>query len=149
MANRSILAVSILSVAVFFAACVKRPIQLTTPCPAKPVKEVVGTLSALVLAEGMQITLVNDNVGILQAATPEDHSWTGAYSTNQWTFSMKGDTVLAFAKAVQQTRNAFGAMLSSYESYLTDEVHPDYLWYWNVRRGLEALCGEKVVFIQK
>lgn len=110
----------------------------------------MAALSALVMAEGMQITLVNDNIGILQAATAEDHSiWTGIYSTRQWIFSMKGDTVLAYAKSIDQTRNAFGGVVGTSETYYTDKLHPDNAWYWNVRRGLETLCGSKVEFIQK
>ncbi|MCE7933188.1 MAG: hypothetical protein DYG96_01205 [Chlorobi bacterium CHB2] len=139
-----------LGIAVLFAACAPRPIQLTTPCASKSTKEIVAALSALVMAEGMQLTLVNDNIGILQASTAEDHSiWTGIYSTKQWVFTMKSDTVLAYAKTVDQSRNAFGAVLSTSETYYSDKVHPDHAWYWNVRRGLETLCGGKVEFVQK
>lgn len=150
MANLTTITVAVLGFAVLFTACAQRPIQLTTPCPTKPMREVVSSLSALVIAEGMQITLVNENIGILQASSPEDHSiWTGLYTIRQWIFTMKGDTVLAYAKTIDQSRNAFGATLATSETYYSDKVHPDHAWYWNVRRGLETLCGGKVEFVQK
>lgn len=141
-----------LGIAVLFAACAPRPIQLTTPCASKSTKEIVAALSALVMAEGMQLTLVNDNIGILQASTAESHSiWTGTSSTLQWIFTIKGDTVLAYAKAIDQSRNAFGAVTYTNETYYSDsKLHPNSnAWYWNVRRGLETLCGGKVEFVQK
>ncbi len=137
-------------VAATLTGCAQRPIQINAPCQTKPTKEIISHLSALVAAEGMQITVVNDGAGILQATTAEERDvWTGTHTTKAWSFVVKDGTVQAYAKTINQSRNTFGAVLATSETYYSDKVHEDWKWYWNVRRGLEELCGAGVTFIQQ
>lgn len=130
--------------------CASRPIQLVTPCGSHDTKSTLKYLSGLVAAEGMQIELVNEDVGILRASLgPEHDFWTGMNLTKQWQFTIRGDTVLAFAKTISVSQNAFGATVGSSETYYSDKAHSDWTWYWNVRNPLQSFCGHEVIFIQK
>lgn len=132
------------------AACAQRPIQITAPCQTKSAKEIIANLSALMAAEGMQITLANEQVGVLQASTAEERDpWTGMYTTKAWSLVVKDGTVQAYAKTINQSRNAFGVVVATNETYYSDKVHQDWMWYWNVRRGLQELCGTDVTFIER
>ena len=35
------------------------------------------------------------------------------------------------------------------DTYYKDDSSQDWGWYWNVRDGLEALCGTKLVIVEK
>jgi hypothetical protein len=130
--------------------CAQRPIKLVTPCTTQSTSDLIAALTALVVSEGMNISLVNEKVGILQASTAEEHSiWTGATTSNHWTFTVRDGKVEAIAKSLSVSKNAFGATISSSETYYNDKAHKDWKWYWNVRNGLEALCGSKVEFIEQ
>ena len=94
----------------------------------------------------MNVTQVNEKIGLLQASTAEEHSiWTGLYTANHWTFTIRNDTIYGMAKQTGTSKNAFGAVISTSETYYNDKVHRDHAWYWNVRNGLESLCEDQVI----
>jgi hypothetical protein len=139
--TRWLLASSLLMI----VGCAQRPIKLVTPCTSQSTSDLIAALTALVVSEGMNVTLVNEKVGILQASSAEDRSiWTGATTSNHWTFTVREGKVEPIAKSLTQTKNAFGATLSSSETYYTDKADQDWKWYWNVRNGLQTLCGSQV-----
>lgn len=55
-----------------------------------------------------------------------------------------GLVIIATAKTVDRTQSVFGAQTSASETYYDDDSHSDWEWYWDVRKGLEALCGSKI-----
>lgn len=40
-------------------------------------------------------------------------------------------------------------MTGNSDTYYKDDSSQDWGWYWNVRDGLEALCGTKLVIVEK
>jgi len=139
------------TIALLLSACARRPVQIVSHCPQKTPKDIVAALAALVATEGMSVTLVNENVGVLQAATSPSYSaWTGLTTTNQWQFNVRGDTVYAYAKSLATSTNVFGATTGGAETPYDDDVHPDHKWYWNVRNGLQQFCGvQQLIFRQQ
>jgi len=113
-------------------------------------------------------------IGIVQGETASEHDiWTGQNTKRVWQVTVKPDFattamvsagdqaaltapqgskplfVLATAKTVSSSQNAFGATLSSNETYYDDSAHEDWEWYWDVRKGLESICGTKAVITTK
>lgn len=123
--------------------------QLVTPCGKSSKSDIVAAMSALVAQEGFTVSLINENIGVLQASTPEEFSiWTGLNTTRQWSLTMRGDTVLMMAKTVSYSKNVFGATTGGAETYYNDNAHSDWTWYWNVRNGMATLCENQPVIIE-
>lgn len=144
---KTILITAALCVAV--GGCAPPRYQMKTACPGRTKSDVVSAMIALVAQEAFTVTLVNENVGIVQAnGTSEFSVWTGYYSTPVWQMTMKGDTALLIAKILFHKENIFGAQTSSTEAYMTDEAAETHTWYWNVRRGMESLCGSTAIVVK-
>jgi hypothetical protein len=122
-------------------------------------EEIVSAVSALLIQEGLEIKVVNEKIGIVQAATAPSHSiWTGANTQKVWQVNVMQDTIstpdddpsiprfviTAFAKEQSVSQNAFGSTTATSEKYFGDDTDEDEAWYWNVRRGIEAMCNATV-----
>ena len=123
--------------------------QLTSSC--KPTtEEVFRSLSTLCLAEGFSIKNSDVKLGYLQAETnPNFDVWSGAETQNTWTFQHDNSKIIATAKRRVVSKNAFGAVLYSVEVYANDSTAQEFKWYWNVRKGLEKVCGTSITIIEK
>jgi hypothetical protein len=129
-------------VAVALSLCVvgcSGPQQIVAPCSGKPQKDVIAYIASVMVNEGMEITLVNEEAGIVQAKST-GHSWTSG-GDRYWSVSMRHDTVIAVAKVVST-----GSMAST--TYYGDNTHSSHTWYWSVRNAIEQVCGVTVM-IQK
>lgn len=129
--------------------CAQRPIRITTACTPHTTTELITALTSLVASEGMSVTLVNENVGILQASSPELTSILTGTSSNHWTFTVKDGRIDAYAKSIYKTTNKYGATVSSSEYFYSDKEDRDTKWYWNVRNGLQRLCGDSIAFVEQ
>lgn len=132
--QRSLLA--LVACALLVGCSAPRLVQLAAPCPKMNRQEVITVLTGLVAGEGMTVTLVNENVGILQASGSPHKSWGDLVEQKQWQFSVRGDTVYGFAKTVYTTAERVEG-----EMPVTDDASSDERWYWNVRNGLQKVCG--------
>jgi len=136
--------------------------------------DVVRSATALLVQNGFNVTMADTIVGIVQGETEPQHDiWSGQNTKRVWQVTVKpelaksaavtaGDQavltappgskplyVVATAKTVSSSQNAFGATLSSNETYYDDSAHEDWEWYWDVRKGLEGICGTKAVITTK
>ena len=148
---RPLLSIAALALSLTLISCASPKWQMQAGCPGVDVPDAIAGLTALVTQEGMNITLVNEKIGVLQAATAESADiWTGHLVSKSWQFTISHDTIYAFAKEIRQSRNAFGTILSTTETYYNDKVHKSHGWYWNVRNGIGAVCENAVVvFVKK
>lgn len=138
-----------IALCVAVGGCAPPRYQMRTACAGKTKSELVSAMTALVTQEAFTVTLVNENVGVVQAnGTTEYSVWTQYYSTPVWQMSMKGDTVLLIAKIVSHKENVFGAQTGSGETYMADNAAETHTWYWNVRRGMENLCGSTAIVVK-
>jgi len=121
-----------------------RVVQIAAPCAAKTTPQIITALAGLVAAEGMTITLLNENVGVLQASGALRQTDRRSGMQQQWQFSVRGDTVFAYAKTVYTS----GALVTAELTADDTSTEPEERWYWNVRNGLQNLCGgERLLFI--
>ncbi len=141
------------------AGCAPRPVMISAPCGARTKAEIIATLTPVLLAEGMEIKLANESLGLLQAETRPDFSiWSGATSVCKWSISVKSGTtpdaagasapvtIQAFASSYASSSNAFGATTATTETPYDDHAHPSHKWYWNVRNALAEYCGATLIF---
>ena len=145
---RSVLITGLVASTLALASCATPRYQMQANCPIDRADLIAG-LTALVSQEGMNVTLVNEKVGILQASTAEEHSiWTGAWTSYAWQFNVSNDTIYAFAKQISRSTNVVGANVSVTEMSLWDKnmgKGDDHPWYWNVRNGIQSLCENAVI----
>lgn len=144
--------------------------QHNIPCHTRTRADVLRSAMSLLVQHGFNVTIADTTIGLVQGETEESREiWSGMISKRVWQISIRPDLgklgvisaesqatltkpidqpsmyVIATAKTVNKTTNAFGATLSTSELYYDDDVHQDWEWYWEVRRGLESVCGSKVV----
>ncbi len=119
--------------------------QMQAPCPEQGRGEILDMLAGLVSQEGMDITLVNLDIGILQASMFSPAELFTPDRTNSWNFNVRNDTIYAIAK---QTEKKAGKIE---EKFLNDEnADDDDYWFWNVRNGVASLCtGYTVRFVRR
>lgn len=65
------------------------------------------------------------------------------------TISVVEGKIFATAKTNTYTKNIFATMTGNSDTYYKDDSSQDWGWYWNVRDGLETLCGTKLVIVEK
>ena len=167
--------VNLLFLALVATSCVGVKIQQhNLPCHSRNKAQVVQSAAALLVQHGFKITMADTLIGLVQAETDETFDiWSGTTGRRVWQISLRrelgpittakpGDNailtqptdqnplfVVATAKTVTQSKNAFGATLASAEHYYDDKAHKDWEWYWGVRQGLESVCDAKVVITTK
>lgn len=136
-------------IAAWIPACMSSSrTQMTTNCASKSNAELLSSLSALCVREGMNIKTSDANIGFLQAETSPSVIM-GIRQTYIWQFNVKNGSVVGSAKAFTETLNGFGAVLGTAEMSYNDKVHKDHKWYWNVRNTLETMCDGKLVFSEQ
>jgi len=120
--------------------------QLTTNCDKITCEELFSRISTLLVREGFLIKQSDTGIGYLQAeSTPTYGAWSGTTETYYWIFKESHGKIIAIAKKVAIEQNELGATRNVTETYFDDETDGDYTWYWTVRKGLEKICGEKIV----
>jgi len=146
--------------------------QHNLPCHTRTKADVIRSSMALLVQHGFTVTLSDTITGLIQAETAENRDvWTGNIEKRVWQIGIRPELdksvlaaesgpitkpadgpsmyVIATAKTVNRTQNAFGATLATSEVYYSDAAHEDWEWYWDIRRGLESVCGAKVVISTK
>lgn len=126
-------------------SCTSYTYQLKTPCKVSNAvlfERLTGTL----VNEGLQIKTVTGNY--LLAESLPAKQWNGATTQVYWAFTTSKDTITGTAKSTSIYQNAFGAVLSTSETYFNDDAHRDWTWYWNVRNELENTFGDKVIIFE-
>ncbi|MBI2794197.1 MAG: hypothetical protein HYX66_06055 [Ignavibacteria bacterium] len=172
---RFIAVISLLTIISFTTGCRTTTVkQHNLPCHHRTQSDVIRSATSILVQNGFRITLSDTLVGLVQAETEEMHDiWTGVNSKRVWQISIKHSLdssaiisagnaqelaaspdiqplyIVAFAKVVGRTQNAFGATLASGEMYYDSETHKDWEWYWDVRKGLEGICGAVSVITSK
>lgn len=148
--------------------------QHNLPCHNRSQSDVIRSATSILVMHGFRITLSDTVVGIVQGETEESFSvWTGSISKRVWQVNIKKSLeknieineagksalaapasaqplfIIAIAKVVSKKQNAFGATMATSETYFDDDSHKDWEWYWNVRKGLEEVCGASAVISVK
>jgi len=136
--------------------------------------DVLRSATALLVQTGFNITFADTIIGLVQAETAEQHNiWVGLFTKRVWQITVKpaigkfdkvtsGDQatlsappgsqplyIMATAKTIDRSQNIFGATISTSETYYDDNAHEDWEWYWDIRKGLETVCGTKAVITVK
>lgn len=144
--------------------------QHNIPCHSRTRADVLRSAMSLLVQYGFTVSIADTTIGLVQGETEESRDvWSGMITKRIWQISIRPELgklgelsatdqaalskpaqqqsmyVIATAKTVNKTTNAFGATISTAELYYDDDVHQDWEWYWEVRRGLESVCGSKVV----
>ena len=134
---------------IFTTSCGTTVYQLHTQCE-KSKEEVFKSITTLLLQENLQIKHSDMELGYIQAESiPQLNIWLGAEVQRVWVITYKENKIIASAKTITITRNAFGKTTGSAETYYNDDSHEDWTWYWNVRDGLENLCGNEIIITKK
>lgn len=164
-----------MATALFLVSCSGIKVQQhNLPCHTRTRAQAIQTATSLLVQHGFKITLADTLVGLVQAETEDTREmWTGAFMKRVWQVSVRPEIgpigiakpgeqetlskpqtgnsmfIIATAKTITRTTNAFGATLGTAEHYYDDEAHHDWEWYWDVRQGLESLCNAKVIITTK
>lgn len=129
---------------VMLASCAPTIIKHECDCRIES-KELFSGLSSLAMSEGMSIKTADVSTGVFVAESdPVVEPISGATIVNRWQVSFVNNKVLATAKSLTQSKNAFGATLATSETYYNQNVHKDHAWYWSIRNYLESKCGKIV-----
>jgi hypothetical protein len=155
------------------AGCATSIKQHNIGCYDRSKADVLRSASALLIQNGFTITMADTIIGLVQAETAESRDiWSGTISKRVWQVNIKPELgkdvvagastaaltappgakpmyIMATAKTVNRTQNAYGATLSTSEVYYDDSAHEDWEWYWDVRKGMEEMCGTKAVVTTK
>lgn len=162
-------------IAALLTGCVGVKIQQhNLPCHTRSKAEIVQAATALLVQNSLKITMADTLIGLVQAESEEEfNAWTASTSKRIWQISIRptigplGNVspavqetlskpkhsnpmfIIATARTITQTKNAFGATSASGEYYYDDSANRDWEWYWSVRDGLESVCGAKVIITTK
>lgn len=116
----------------------------------KDKQEIISKFSSLVIAEQMQIKMQDANIGVAQAETPVTKNiYNGQLEQKFWNLRIDGNNLIITAYLTITQQNAFGVTLSQTTVYFDDKTHNDWGFFWNVRDGLEELCGGKFIVVEK
>ena len=150
---------ALLLLSLTLASCTPTRWQMQAPCPGSTNAELISSLTALVANEGMDVLIVDSKVGILQARGTDDGGIFSSDKMVHWNFSIRNDTIFAFAKKSSESINssassATGTVTTTAnvkEEYLTNEnAGKREGWFWNVYNGVVGLCEDQViVFVKK
>jgi len=135
-------------ISLFIVGCGTTVYQLKAPCN-KTVETVFQEVTGLLIKEGFNVTFQSIETGLLHAETTPEHSiWTGENTYYKWDIQITNNEVVASCVLTTINKNAFGATLSTSEQYINDEWSEDVGYYWNIRDGLEDLCGSRITIIK-
>ena len=110
-----------------------RPQKMVTSCDNRSKQEIMTRISSLVIGEKMKITTINDYIGLIEATRVE--SGNVIYS---WQFIVQPGSIDAYARYSDNGGEPVD---------IEDDPPQRLKWYWNVRRGVEELCGQQVRFV--
>lgn len=135
-----------LLLATVLCSCGHTVYQLNTDCDRVSAEELFQSITTLLMQENFLIKQNDIKLGYLQAETvPDFNVWVGQTETRIWVFQYIKGKIVASAKVVYQGQNAFGSPTSSSQIYYGDKTHSDWTWYWTIRRGIETICGNKII----
>lgn len=166
---------SLLTILLFAQSCMTTKIkQHNLPCYQRTQVEIIRSATSILVMNGFRITLADTLMGLVQAETEEAHDvWSGRDNKRVWTISIKSSLdqeimttageqrtlesgqnskplyIVALAKVVSRSRNVYGATASASEDYYDNDSPKDWGWYWDVRKGLETICGATSVITVK
>jgi len=148
--------------------------QHNLPCHTRNRAQALQTATSLLVQHGLKITVADTLIGLVEAESEDTRDiWTGVMVRRVWQINIRPDVgpletakpddqetlakpkngrsmfIIATAKTITRTTNAFGATLATAEHYYDDKAHQDWEWYWGVRQGLESLCDARVVITTK
>lgn len=129
----------LLPLLILLSSCSYSSYQLKTNCKVSN-QVLFERLTGTLVNEGLQIKTVTGNY-LLAESNPESGRY-GIISTNVWIFTVQNDTITATAKEKHNTDGYLS------EGTVTDGLKPEFTWYWNVRKELESICGNKVMLIE-
>lgn len=136
---------------ILLSSCSTTVYQLTSNCDKISSDELFKSISTLLIQENFSIKQSDMNLLYLRAETEPivKASLMGMIETRIWTFQLVNGKIIATARQILVQKNAFGNETGSSEKYYNDKVHKSWGWYWNVRNGLENLCGDKIIIVEK
>ena len=141
--------VIIILILLSLSSCTPTMYQHNCNCDAIDMKSLFTSISASLAKENMQIATSDINIGYLEARSKPAYSvLTGGTYTNIWVIQYENGKIIAYAKLLTETKNAFGVTLASSEGYYNDKASNDVGWYWNVRDDIEKLCKGKIEVIE-
>lgn len=138
-----------LTITLSLNSCITTKIhELQSNCDQITTDELFKSLTTLVLKENMIIKQSDAKLGYLQAETnPKRSPLSGETRSYAWVFQHSDGKIVAYAKVLYSSQNAFGATKESGEAYYGDDSSKEEKWYWNVRNGIEKLCGNKIIIV--
>ena len=108
----------------------------------KTTQEIISAFSALGMRENMIPKMADANIGYARLETmPANNIWIGGSDIRVWQLQVDNTgTIIA---------TAFNQHSTGATTYYGDNTHEDWKWYWNIRKGLQQLCGDSVRIIQR
>lgn len=118
--------------------------HLYNTCSGKNKKELVEAVAALMVSEGFDIQLANENIGIVQASKTMT-SWGTTYAI-RWKISCSDNSVKGNACLAIVGSSINKSMVNADDcTPMGEKSSTDWEPYWVVRKGLEKLCGINTV----
>lgn len=129
----------LLSLLILLSSCSYSSYQLKTNCKVSN-QVLFERLTGTLVNEGLHIKTVTSNY--LLAESNKESVGNGQQRVNRWIFTVQNDTVDVKASST------FSEGDFSTTSSFTGGMREDITWYWNVRKELESICGNKVMVIE-
>lgn len=108
----------------------------------KTKQEIISAFSALGMRENMMPKMADANIGYARLESlPANNLWIGGTDIRVWQLQVD-DTGTIIA-------TAFNQHSTNTTTYYGDNTHEDWTWYWNIRKGLQQLCGDSVRITQR
>lgn len=120
-------------------SCTSYTYRLQAPCKLSN-QVLFERLTGVLVENGFQIKTVTGNY--LQAETSPQTGSYGINKVNVWVITVNNDTIIAKAK-VKSSSDDWNS-----ETERSDSEPKSETWYWNVRDGLEGICGNKLLLIE-
>lgn len=118
--------------------------HVVNECGGKTKKELVEVVAAILTAEGFDIQIANETIGIVQASKSTT-SW-GTTTAVRWKVQCANNSIRANAclAIVSSTVSPSSANANNCTP-LGDDTSKDWAGYWEFRKKIEEVCGSKIV----
>ena len=127
---------------ILLTSCSTSIYKIKTECE-KTNDEIIRELSKLLLQEDFSITKSDLSMGYIEGESlPTKLAFVGL-CTKQWSFAINNGVITAYAKLL--IINEYGTVTDT--KYYYDNAPVEWSWYWNIRNGLQNICGHNVIFI--
>ena len=138
---------------IFFISCSNPKYQIQTECNLS-IDDLFKSITTLLMQENFLIKQSDIRLGYLQAETiPEfDDAALMVGSSSQvykiWVFQYKQGKIIATARSIRTIKQ--NHLQDGSQIYYSDKINKNKRtkWYWNIRNGLENLCGNKIVIAE-